>query len=225
MSAPRNFRKILDVDPDSPRFHCVGETRGGGRCGQFMFSGSDLSQASAILTKMDSQTLKSSYRYLEELAFLTLCARWHRRPERSQIGLVTWRWRQKIQQLEKEEAEMALNLMTRRRPVAWKAVAVEEVMAAVKEERTEKVTCTFLAAYLSPVSNHGLSDTCYNTAVGEPFVCEDEHSLPSRSFCEQKQFSARYSFRDAIHSAPQSLEGYNKRDFFPQYIFVPTSFS
>jgi hypothetical protein len=108
-----------------------------------MFSGSDLSQASAILTKMDSQTLKSSYRYLEELAFLTLCARWHRRPERSQIGLVTWRWRQKIQQLEKEEAEMALNLMTRRRPVAWKAVAVEEVMAAVKEERTEKVTCTF----------------------------------------------------------------------------------
>jgi hypothetical protein len=38
---------------------------------------------------------------------------------------------------------MALNLMTRRRPVAWKAVVVEEVMAAVKEERTEKVTCAF----------------------------------------------------------------------------------
>lgn len=148
MSTPRNFRKLLDVDPDARPFNCVGVTAGGERCGQFMFDRGDLSRASSLLTKMESQTLKGSYRYLEELAFLTLCPRWHRNPGYSQVALVTLRWTQKIQQREKEEAEMAMTFAMKQ-AIARKAVAAEEVKVTIKEERTGKVTCMSLAIHLS----------------------------------------------------------------------------
>ncbi|KIN01421.1 hypothetical protein OIDMADRAFT_145489 [Oidiodendron maius Zn] len=140
MSAPRNFRKILDVDPDSPLFHCVGVKKNGKQCGQrkFFFAQNDIFQASSLLTKMDGETLKISYLYLEELAFLTLCPRWHRKPDRSQVGLVARRWRQKIQQLERDEAEMALKPPVNR-SAAQEPITMEEVKITIKEERTEKI--------------------------------------------------------------------------------------
>jgi hypothetical protein len=139
MSVSRNFRKILDVDPDSPRFHCVG-VKDGNQCGQrkFFFKKDDLFQASSLLTKMDGETLKGSYRYLEEVAFLTLCPRWHRKPEYSQVGQVARRWTQKIQLLEKEEAELAMKFPAKL-VSARKTVAAEEVKATIKDEGTEKV--------------------------------------------------------------------------------------
>lgn len=149
MSAPRNFRKILDVDPDSPLFHCVGVKKNGEQCGQrkFFFAQNDIFQASSLLTKMDGETLKISYLYLEELAFLTLCPRWHRNPDYSQVGLVARRWRQKIQQLERDEAEMALKSPVNR-SAARKPITMEEVKITIKEERTEKVYCMSLDVHI-----------------------------------------------------------------------------
>lgn len=142
MSAPRDFRKILEVDPDSPEYHCVGMRKDGGQCGQrrFFFARDDLSQASVLLTKMDGQTLKDSYHYLEDLAFLMLCPRWHRKPGYSQVGQVARRWRQKIQQLERDEADIALKLLGKC-TVAGKLVTAEEAKITIKEERAEKVIC------------------------------------------------------------------------------------
>lgn len=97
MSVYWDFRSILDVYPDESGFTCVGITQKGARCRQWMFSGRDLSCASGILDEMGAhKRLSSSYKYLEELAELTLCPRWHRKPGYSQVRSVTMQWKSKI---------------------------------------------------------------------------------------------------------------------------------
>jgi hypothetical protein len=140
MSAPRNFRKILDVDPQSPHFHCVGETKKGGRCRQSFFSGDDRAEAGALLTKMDSKSLKSSYRYLDDLAFLTLCPRWHRKPGYSQVTSVSQRWRLMIQQYEAEEAYLEWSTTVKvEQSLPGRKAAAQRMQVKVKEERPDKV--------------------------------------------------------------------------------------
>lgn len=145
----RNFRIILDVDPDSARPHCVGVRKDGGPCRLPMSTESDRPQASALLTEMDGQTLKDSYSYLEELAFLTLCRRCHRKPGHSQVGIVVMRWAQKIQQVEKEEAELARILRSRQTNARNKG-AIQELKVAVRKERTKMVICMLLVLYVTP---------------------------------------------------------------------------
>lgn len=139
MSVPRNFRIVLDVDPDSPGFHCVGTRKDGGPCGQKMFSGSNLYHASSLLTEMDGRPLKDSYRYLEVLAFYTLCPRWHRKPGYSQVREVTLRWEEKIQQLERAEAELEKKPAVRQ-TVTRRSGAAEEGQS--EKVSAEKVTYT-----------------------------------------------------------------------------------
>ena len=145
MPAPRNFRKLLGVDPDAHEFKCVGVKEGGGRCGQRMLYTDDRSR---VLTKMESQTLKGSYYYLNELASLTLCPGCIRNPGYSQVALVTWCWMKKIQLLEEKEADLAMKF-TMKQAIAGKAVATQEVRVAIKEEGIEKVICMSLAIHLS----------------------------------------------------------------------------
>jgi hypothetical protein len=109
MSANWDFRSILDVYPDRSSFTCVGVTQKGARCGQRMFSGSDLSCASRLLDEMSTlRKLSSSYKYLEELAELTLCPRWHRKPGYSQVRSVSRRWQNKIAKIEREQEKTAM---------------------------------------------------------------------------------------------------------------------
>lgn len=152
MPASRNFRKVLGVDPDSSNPHCVGVRKDGGQCGLPMSNMSDRPRASALLTKMDTQALTDSYRDLEELAFLTLCSRWHRKPSHSQVGQVATRWRQKIQQFEREEEEIAM--MARSRPALARKEATAEIMkVTVKNGRNEMVICVSLDFICLPTSN------------------------------------------------------------------------
>ena len=92
-----DFREILDCYPDRPSFTCVGITKKGKRCGQWMFSDSDLSCASRMLDEMSCyEKLSSSYKDLEKLAGLTLCPRMHREPGYNQVHRVSLEWRTKI---------------------------------------------------------------------------------------------------------------------------------
>jgi hypothetical protein len=159
MSALRNFRKILDIDPDSPEFHCVAVTQKGKRCGQKFLRNASISRASTLLSEMDTQPLEHSYHYLEELAFNTLCPRWHTKPGYSQVGTVTQLWTHKIQQLEREEARMAKNFVIKH-PVTRIAEASEEIEASIKE-RIEEVTYMLLDIHTSWNLTMWLIDTFY----------------------------------------------------------------
>ena len=111
-----NFRTILDVAPDEPGFTCVGITKKGKRCTQSpkFFFRSDLSQASELLDMMGAhKKLTNSYKYLEELAELTLCPRWHRKPGSNQVSIVAKRWKMIISEravkVEREKENAAIS--------------------------------------------------------------------------------------------------------------------
>lgn len=148
MSAPRNFRKILDIDPDSSDFTCVGIKPNGERCGvlkQFI-GGEKISRASSLLTEMDTLPLRGSYLCLEELALNTLCPRWHSIAEYNHVAAITQLWTQKIQQLERKEAKDKASVI--KETATRRAIAIEEKEASVKE-RLEEVTCMLLATHIS----------------------------------------------------------------------------
>jgi len=142
MSAYWNFRQILDVYPDSSSFTCVGVTKAGARCGQSFLRSSDLSEAARILNTLDRQkSLKSSFDYLEELAYLTLCPCWHQKPDRSQVGQVSQRWEARIAQygvLLRKQAENAAILKSKRALAKVKGKA-EELAQELKEEKKDIV--------------------------------------------------------------------------------------
>lgn len=91
-------QSLLDVYPESYSFTCIGTTKKGARCRQSMFSRSDLSRASQILEDIASLRPKSSSvsSELPELAYLTLCPRWHRKPGYSQVADVVQKWQRTI---------------------------------------------------------------------------------------------------------------------------------
>jgi hypothetical protein len=97
-----NFRQILDVRPDSSYFTCVGTTQKGARCRNSLISNVDKSRAADLLDSMDQcKSLKNSYQYLEELASITLCPRWHRKPDYSQVGAMCRRWQLAISEYDR----------------------------------------------------------------------------------------------------------------------------
>src|SRR5436309_736513 len=87
-------RAVLDVYPDSYGFTCVGKTKKGLRCKQSFISGADLSKASRILDTITLWNPKSVdvYDKLSELAYLTLCPRWHRNPGYCQVTEMVHKW-------------------------------------------------------------------------------------------------------------------------------------
>lgn len=140
MSAPRNFRKILNVDPQSPQFQCVGTTQKGKPCGQSFFSRDDRAEAGALLNKMDSKSLKSSYLYIDDLAFLTLCPRWHRKPGYSQVTSVSQRWRLMIQKYEEEEAYLEWSTTVKvEQSLPGREATARRMHVKVKQEKPDKV--------------------------------------------------------------------------------------
>jgi hypothetical protein len=86
-----NPRELLGVDPDGP-FTCVGTTQKGVRCRNFYISGSDLSRASNLLDRMATSDPWDARAHLSNLAELTLCPRWHRKPGYSQVESMKRKW-------------------------------------------------------------------------------------------------------------------------------------
>src|SRR5271169_4871423 len=87
-------RAVLNTYPDSSCFTCVGTTQRGARCRQAMISGGDLWKASQILDTMASLSPRSRRvrDMLSDLAYLTLCPRWHRKPGYSQVAEMEQKW-------------------------------------------------------------------------------------------------------------------------------------
>lgn len=99
MAFPWNPRAVLDIYPDGPGFTCVGTTKKGLRCKQSMISGADRSEASQILNTITlfhptSRTVREN---LEDLAYLTLCPRWHRKPGYCQVAGMVQKWQSMIE--------------------------------------------------------------------------------------------------------------------------------
>jgi hypothetical protein len=137
-----NFRGILDLYPDSYSFTCVGRTQEGKRCGNqiWFLAAADLSKAARMLDDMDNLTsLKSSFPYLEELASLTLCKRWHHDAQTEQVSM---RWKSMIREYArdlKRERERVAALRTKRQLADMK-------VAALKLENKENVCHPMLAS-------------------------------------------------------------------------------
>lgn len=99
MSIAWNPRAILDVYPERAGFHCVGTAKTTGvRCRNSFISHALLAEASTIL---DSLPEPGRFRAnpdrllptLTDLAWLTLCPRWHKRPGANyQADSVAQRW-------------------------------------------------------------------------------------------------------------------------------------
>lgn len=110
-----NFRDILDVYPEASDFTCVGTTLEGERCTYNIEKYHERPAAGRILDKMDQcKSLKSSDRYLEDLAALALCSHYHRKPGKFyQIDSMISEWRSMIKQYQKEEEIKATREMKR----------------------------------------------------------------------------------------------------------------
>ena len=136
MSAPRNFRELLEVYPDSPKFKCPAYTKKGRRCSRNkLFHGNaKLLEATTLLDEMDRRSLKSSYDDLDKLANLMLCSRTHNKPSSGQLTKVTQRWREKIRQCEREEAEKTATPRTER-ALTRPYVASAERIAGLQKDK------------------------------------------------------------------------------------------
>jgi hypothetical protein len=111
MAFPWDPRLLLDTYPDSRGFTCVGKTQRGSRCKQSMISGADLLKASQILDNMSLSHPSSRHvdAKLADLAYLTLCPRWHRKPGYCQVTEIVQKWQRTI--------ENYCDLITATRPV------------------------------------------------------------------------------------------------------------
>jgi hypothetical protein len=109
-------RILLDLEPDHRSFTCSGTTKRGLRCRQSMISGSDLREASAILDQMGRTRPRDGIplELLEELAYLTLCPRWHRKPGYSQVDDLASKWKRMIYQHSETTASTPVARPTRR---------------------------------------------------------------------------------------------------------------
>ena len=108
-----------------------------------MFSGLDILDASITLDKMDRhRKLSSSYKYLEELAELTLCPRWHQKPGYSQVDSIAAQWRRTISKFAvkmEREQEKAAMAESKRALKAMKESIVEIKLELEEDEIKEKV--------------------------------------------------------------------------------------
>lgn len=140
-----DFRSILDVYPDGPGFTCVGTTKMGARCGQRKIANSDKARAVILLNEMDTLSkLSRSYKYLEELAELTLCPRWHRdKPGHSQVRQVCIRWRAEIAafkaEMERDEEKAAM--IKSKRALAKLRKDVSDIKVKLEEEEVSYKVC------------------------------------------------------------------------------------
>jgi hypothetical protein len=85
-----NPAQVLDVFPG----RCNGVTKRGTPCGQLFLRGSDIQQANKILEHLsyEDPRRKVSSSALEDLAFFTLCPRWHQKPSHSQVRSLATKW-------------------------------------------------------------------------------------------------------------------------------------
>lgn len=99
MAAIWDPQMLFDAFPDSHSFTCIGTTKKGARCRQFMFSSADRSEASRILETISFLRPKSRrvYDVLPDLAYLMLCPRWHRKPGYSQETKMVQKWQTMIE--------------------------------------------------------------------------------------------------------------------------------
>jgi hypothetical protein len=138
-----DFRNILDVNPDSYTFTCVGTTKKGTRCGNKrpFLATADLAGAARLLDTMDrSSRLKSSYQYLEELADFCLCKRWHRGAQTAQV---VRRWEYCITEYAEaiqKERRRAERIAAKQKLEDMKKIAMQ-LQDQLIEENKENVSC------------------------------------------------------------------------------------
>lgn len=98
-----DIRSILDVYPNDPSFTCVGTTQKGSRCLESFIQNAYLSEADDILDKLPEIVGSSGQQYellsnLRQLAYLTLCPRWHQ-SKLPQVEPVAAKWLSRIQNI------------------------------------------------------------------------------------------------------------------------------
>jgi hypothetical protein len=100
MAAIWDPRTVLDVYPDGCSFTCVGKTQKGLRCKNSFISRNDIIEATSILNRIATIHPRAvSIQDLIELAELTLCPRWHRKPSHSQVGVTSRNWMRSLQMI------------------------------------------------------------------------------------------------------------------------------
>jgi hypothetical protein len=101
MAAIWNPRAVLNVYPDEQPFTCVGKAKSGLRCKSSHISREDISKATLILNRIATTHPRAVLILdLRELATLTLCPGWHRKPSWSQIEVTARNWMDIIRPLQ-----------------------------------------------------------------------------------------------------------------------------
>ncbi|TAQ89334.1 hypothetical protein B7494_g2349 [Chlorociboria aeruginascens] len=179
MTAYWDFRRLLDVNPDDPGFTCVGTTKKGLRCRQFFFSGSDLYRAARILDTMDRQQTSSDVCILlKELAGLTLCPRWHRKPGYSQVDEMSYKWQVTIEEYMAHRMQEKLRQIMRGKK--------QREAAARARARAEDAVTEYITPHASPVLAPVGSESTYFAVqplpTGQPSFSQHTaqvHGLPT----------------------------------------------
>ncbi len=148
-----DFRRILDVDPDTD-YTCVGIAKTYGRKCKYCVGVGYRDEASRILQRMDrTKSYSAALANLESLADEMLCKQVHnsqRTPHLNQISEVSKRWH-RVANAEyvrvKEGAERASKARARRELSQMRA-AVQHLRDALEEESEEVVSVQH------PNSNH-----------------------------------------------------------------------
>lgn len=139
MASNWNFRTILNLQPESDSFSCVStKPDNSARCHNRrpLLSDMDLAKAGGLLDAMDRcESLKASYKYLNELARLTLCII-HSEGD-DQVELVSAIWQSRIEKHMKTEVEPAARPKTRR-SIGRRRTSSITVMTVLKEEKAEQ---------------------------------------------------------------------------------------
>jgi hypothetical protein len=160
MSSNWNFRSILDVYPEADSFTCVSiKPDNSARCHNRrpLLSDIDLSEAASLLDIMDHcKSLKTSFRYLDDLARLTLCVV-HSEVGDDQVELIIGQWKERIMDALHVEVEIPAARPRSRRLVDKRRTLSTTVMTVLEEEKEEPVYCPGLL--WQPLANINQSPT------------------------------------------------------------------
>jgi hypothetical protein len=102
--------------------------------------------------------LSSSYKYLEELAELTLCPRWHRKPSHSQVRSVTMQWQNKIAKYAakvQREKEKGSTIKSEPAPAERRKNVVNNKVK-IEEEGTNDKVCPQTLSLLQMLKNYSV---------------------------------------------------------------------
>ena len=212
-------RAVLNTYPDSSCFTCVGKTQRGARCRQAMISGGDLYKASQILDTMAllSPRSRGVRDRLSELAYLTLCPRWHRKPGYSQVAEMERKWQIMIDSYCATILATTPTRVSRRSPQAPSRSVSSISTNSFKDIRTRRSR--------SPSPETVIEDPITQPASRRPTVYSIPPASPGRSSAQPVSTPPHEDTSEQVSHLPTPPTTPTQRRSAPAVVTSATAFS